>query len=422
LPKQIDEVHSAGASLSQKPQGWRSKLINKLFLILFGVLLGAILAEVALRIAGYSYPEFYQPDASRGYGLRPNMEGWYRKEGEAYVRINSDGLRDREHTKTKPANTVRIALLGDSYPEGFQVAMEDTFWKIMERKLTECGAFGGQNIEVINFGVSGYGTAQELLTLREHVWQYSPDIVLLTVITNNDITDNVQQLKKTDAVPYFLFRDGKLTLDDSFRNTRAFRMRQSAISRLGRWVRDHSRVIQAINHAHHGFKIWLASRRARQANANASLSETPVVPGEELGIDNLIYREPSDQTWNEAWRVTEALIREMGNEVQARGARFFVVTLSNGIQIYPQREARENFIRRLGASDLFYPDKRIKQVCESEHIPALILAPRLQEYAERNRVFLHGFGDDIGNGHWNQTGHRVAGEMIAASLCSGDLK
>ncbi len=88
------------------------RLLGKLGLVLFGLLFGCLIAEIALRVAGYSYPDFYQPDDLRGYALRPNMEGWYRKEGEAYVRINSDGLRDGEHSKAKPANTIRIAVLG----------------------------------------------------------------------------------------------------------------------------------------------------------------------------------------------------------------------------------------------------------------------------------------------------------------------
>ena len=40
-----------------------------------------------------------------------------------------------------------------------------------------------QSFEVLSFGVSGYSTAQELLALRQHVWQFDPDIVLITVDT-----------------------------------------------------------------------------------------------------------------------------------------------------------------------------------------------------------------------------------------------
>ena len=383
------------------------------------------MAEIALRLAGYSYPEFYQPDQSRGYSLRPNMEGRYRKEGDAFVRINSDGLRDREHATTKPVGTIRIAVLGDSYPEAFPVPMEETFWFIMEKKLQECGAFGGKSVEVINFGVSGYGTAQELITLREHVWQYTPDIVMLTVTTNNDISDNLRALKKTDEVPYFVYREGKLALDDSFKETRSFRLRQSFPNRVGRWIKDHSRLIQAINQGHHGFKIWLASRRARSAPVAqpGPEPETKNAPAasEELGIDNVVYREPGDQVWKDAWQVTEGLIRQMRDEVSARGSKFVVVTLSNGIQVYPDANVRQIFLKRVGASDLFYPDNRLKSLCDREKIPVVSLAPQLRDYADQNKVFLHGFGANPGNGHWNQLGHRVAADLITQKLCGGLL-
>ena len=410
---------------NEKQQHRIRRITARLLLIAFGLFSGAIMGEIVLRVAGYSYPEFYQPDQSRGYALRPNMEGWYRKEGGAYVKINSAGLRDREHARAKPPGTIRIAVLGDSYPEAFQVPMEDAFWVIMEKKLEECGAFGGKRVEVVNFGVSGYGTAQELITLREHVWDYDPDIVMLAITTSNDISDNLRVLKKTDEVPYFSYLQGKLALDDSFKETRGFRWRQSGLSRLGRWIKDHSRLIQAINQGHHGFKIWLATRRARKAPAGAEgqppspdgAKSAAAAASEELGIDNLIYREPADQTWNEAWRVTEGLIVQMRDEVNSRGARFVVVTLTNGIQVFPDANARRVFLQRVGASDLFYPDQRIRNLCDREAIAVITLAPPMQEYADHNRVFLHGFGDNPGNGHWNQLGQRTAAELITQKLC-----
>jgi hypothetical protein len=194
-----------------RPKRWRyRKLFGKLLLAAFGFLLGGAVAEVALRIVGYSAPEFYILDQSRGYALRPVTEGWFQREGRAYVRINSDGLRDREHSITKPQNVIRIALLGDSYAEAFSVAQEDTFWSVMEKKLQQCDALQSRQVEVLNFGVSGYGTGQELLTLRERVWKYSPDIVMLAVTTNNDVIDNSRALKKTDKIPYFVYRDNQL--------------------------------------------------------------------------------------------------------------------------------------------------------------------------------------------------------------------
>lgn len=407
-----------------KQGGSRLKtLAGKLLLILIGVFIGALIAEIALRIVGYSYPEFYQPDDTRGYALRPGKEGWYRKEGQAYVRINSDGLRDREHSKAKPAGTFRIAVVGDSYPEALPVSMEESFWALLEKKLQECGAFGGQKIEVVNFGVSGYGTAQELLTLRERVWDYSPDLVMLAITTNNDISDNVRSLKKTNRVPYFIYQDGKLVLDDSFRRTRTFQWRQSGVARFGRWFEDHSRLVQAIEQAHLRFKIWLASRRARSVTTQVRMGGAAPLPSEEeLGVDNVVYREPRDAVWEDAWRVTEGLIAMMRGEVGSHGARFLVVTLSNGIQVYPDPHVRQSFLKRVDVSDLFYPDKRIRTVGERESIAVITLAPEMQAYADQNKAFLHGFPGNMGYGHWNQLGHRVASELIAKELCTGLIK
>ena len=156
------------------------------------------------------------------------------------------------------------------------------------------------------------------------VWDYAPDIVLLAVTTNNDVSDNSRELKKTDEAPYFVYREGKLVLDDSFRTSRAFLLRQSKLSRFGRWIKDHSRCLQAVNEAHHGFKTLLASWKSRTNTPSAEPAATQSdvsARSEELGIDNLVYLEPNNRVWNDAWRVTEGLILAMRDEVSARGSK-----------------------------------------------------------------------------------------------------
>src|SRR5437764_648638 len=170
---------SNSEKVSGKPT--KPRLRVRVAVVAVSVVVGLLVFEVFLRAVGYTYPVFYRPDEARGYSLKPGMEGWYRREGAAFVRINSDGLRDREHSKQKPAGTLRVAVVGDSYAEAFQVGQDRAFWSVLEKRLGECPALAGRRVEVINFGVSGYGTAQELWTLREKVCDYSPDVVLLAV-------------------------------------------------------------------------------------------------------------------------------------------------------------------------------------------------------------------------------------------------
>ena len=398
---------------------------QKLYLILFGLLFSLVVCELALRVIGFSYPIFYATDYDRGFALRPGIEGHYQREGESYVRINSDGQRDREHAKTKPPGTIRIAVLGDSFAEAMHLPMEQTFWSLLERKLEACNAFPGKHVEVMNFGVSGYGTAQELMTLRQKVWDYSPDIVLLAFTTYNDIYDNSRALSKTPDVPYFTYRNGELVYDASFRDSSAYQWHNSKLSKIGRWFHDHLRIVQLVHYVQFVGKLrltdWRNQRRAtpQPAATPAQATATKSAPtAEVIGIDNMIYVAPPDDNWKEAWRVTEGLVKQMHDEVTEKGVKFVVVTLSNAIQVYPNAVVRQNFMKRIGVDTVFYPNLQLKGFAQGQQIDFLDLAEPMQAYADQNKVFLHGFGKDIGNGHWNSDGHRLAADLITQKLCA----
>jgi hypothetical protein len=398
-------------------------LKKKLLLVLIGLVFGLCMSEILLRVIGYSYPLFYTTDYYRGFALEPNTEGYYQREGESYVRINSDGLRDREHAKVKPADTMRIAVLGDSFAEAMHVPMGQTFWWLLEQRLRECHAFPGKGVEVINFGVSGYGTGQELMTLRQRVWDYSPDLVVLAFTTHNDVYDNSRVLSRTEEVPYFVYRNGELTYDASFRDSPTYRQRDSKLSRFGRWIHNELRVVQLVHYVQFVVKLrltdWRNKRRLAQTQTKPAAGAAPaVLNAEDIGIDNMIYIEPRDENWQAAWSVTEGLIKEMRDEVVQKKARFLLVTLSNAVQVYPDPVVRQKFLQHIGVDTIFYPNLRLKALADREQIDFLDLAQPMQVYADQNKVFLHGFGSDIGNGHWNASGHKLAAELIAQRLCN----
>jgi hypothetical protein len=399
-------------------------LKKKLLLVLVGLLFGLCMSEIFLRVIGYSYPLFYTTDYYRGFALLPGVEGHYQREGESYVRINSDGLRDREHAKVKPAGTVRIAVLGDSFCEAMHVPLEQTFWSLLEQKLQDCNAFPGKRVEVINFGVSGYGTAQELMTLRQKVWDYSPDLVVLAFTTYNDIYDNSRALSRTEEVPYFTYQNGELTYDASFRDSRTYRQRDSKLNRFGRWLHNELRVVQLVHYVQFVAKLrftdWRNRRRlAAQNQIKPAEGSGPTVRNaEDIGIDNMIYIEPRDHDWQEAWRVTEGLVKQMRDDVAQKKARFLLITLSNAIQVYPDPLVRQKFLQHVGSDTIFYPNLRLQALAGREQIDFLDLAQPMQVYADQNKIFLHGFGSDLGNGHWNASGHKLAAELIAQRLCN----
>lgn len=376
--------------------------LSGLMLMATSLAVALVLAELLLRLAGVSYPNFHQVDAQRGNAYRPGASGWYREEGEAYISINAHGLRDRDHALEAAPDTFRIAVLGDSYAAAFQVPVAQAFWRVLERRLGECSAFRGQRVEVINFGVSGYGTAQELLTLRHQASAYAPDLVLLAFLTGNDIRNNLEALNKTGRIPYFVHQDGALVLDDSFLEHPGHRRSQSLMGRLYHWLLNRLYLLQLINRVR-----W---RLGQGLTVDQS--------GQELGLGDEIYRPPVNPQWREAWQVTEDLLRLVARETHGLGARFVLVTLSNSIQVHPDPARSRDFAAKLGVDDLFYPDQRIHQLAAREGWLAISLARPFRDHARRQGVCLHGFDNALPcAGHWNAEGHRLAGDRIAQDLC-----
>lgn len=374
------------------------------------VVVALALAEAALRVAGFSYPNFWEPDPLTGSTLRPGMEGWQRDEGRAYVKISKQGLRDREHPVAKPANTYRIAVLGDSYAEAMQVAQERAFWWLLPQRLQACGFAAGKQIETLNFGVSGYGTANELLVLRTRVWRYQPDMVLLAFFPGNDVRNNSRALETEKFWPFFSLKDGRLYLDTAFRDDPEFKEKQRIASQ--RALLQESRVYQLL-------------RRVRAGNIAQHFHNAPVAAalaaGEKLtepGLDEQVFHEPADAKWREAWAITDALVLAADEETRAHGARFVLTILSTPGTVYPNPQMRARYAASLGVKSLFYPEERLQRLGNEHGFDVLALAPQMQRAADEKHVFLHGFENTKpGFGHWNEAGHALAAELIAAGLC-----
>lgn len=371
-------------------------------LVLASLALSLAAAEGVLRYTGFSYPLFHVADELAGLRLRAGAEGWYRSEGEAYVRINSQGWRDAERALARPPDTVRVAVLGDSFTEALQVPLEKTFPARLERELNACRPFGERQVEVLNFGVSSYGTAQQLLTLRHRVWEYDPQVVLLAFLPLNDVANNSRALEPWLARPFFTpGSDGGLVLDASFRDDPEFRDKLESAS---------------LHAALAGLRLHQLLRRARDGSYQGwragGLGES--------GVAEQALAPPSAPEWREAWDVTEKLVEAMHAEVRARNARFVVSVLPGGAAVYPDGAQRESYAAALGLGDYLYPERRIAAMGRAQGFEVVGLTEPMQRHAERNGEYLHGFANtQPGFGHWNAAGHRVAAELLATHLCGG---
>lgn len=370
------------------------------------LLVTLLLCELLLRLLGIRYPVYVWTDPVRGIAHIPGARGGPRLDnGQYWIEINRDGMRGPDVPLAHAPGTFRIALLGDSFIEAFEVPFDSTVGEVMARRLS---ALRGSPVEVLNFGVGGYGTTQELLTLRNQVWKYAPDLVVLAVTTGNDVTDNYQPLSQGAYRPYYVYQGERLVLDTSFLRSKEYRSRAVWTRRL-LGVVQRSSLVQLINRVRH------VSRKSERQQKNVGGG----APGDELGLRDEVQLPPATPEWKEAWRVTEGVLRLMRDECRSRHTPFALVTLTRGTQVTPIRAQKESILQQLGAPDLYYPERRLADFGQQEGIPVLNLAPSMAVEAEQRQVYFHALGDSLGIGHWNVAGHRAAGDRIADWLAKG---
>ncbi len=169
---------------------WRRRL-----LVVAACPLAAILvAELALRLLGPETrppnpPGLFVADDRCGFRLARSFAGELLGQGEPLpIRTNSLGFRDDE--LPPPADGVRrLLVLGDSQCYGHGVRAEEAFPRVLQVLLE--GA--GRPALVINAGVPGHGTWNELGLLEASVDEVRPDEVLLTLYVGNDFRDNLPE-------------------------------------------------------------------------------------------------------------------------------------------------------------------------------------------------------------------------------------
>lgn len=150
-----------------------------------------IVGEIFLRIFA---PQAIMPRYITGtpYGVRGNIPGAVYAHSTPDVdveyRINAEGMRDdRNFPTAKPAGTCRVAMMGDSYFVGYELDLPQTLQARIEDGLKAAG----YRAEVLNFAVSGFGTAEHLRTYQAKVRGFDPDLLLIQwQVTDYD--DNVR--------------------------------------------------------------------------------------------------------------------------------------------------------------------------------------------------------------------------------------
>lgn len=109
--------------------------------------------------------------------------------------FNSYGFRDAEREVRRPAGVWRMVCLGDSFTEGMGVHTSDLFTHRLEETLNRLDGKPEPRYEVLNWGQRGYDTRQEREVFERFGAEFSPQVVLLVMVENDDFNRRTELLE-----------------------------------------------------------------------------------------------------------------------------------------------------------------------------------------------------------------------------------
>jgi lysophospholipase L1-like esterase len=337
-------------SIKSTPQGPCPEWIKKFALAGVSACFVFLSAELLVRYMIPAWPfekPMYIPDylSARDASLRWRFSSTGGR--------NSLGLRNREISPKKP-DTSRILFIGDSLVWSGETSSGDLYTKVLEQRLNAHSA-NKVHFEVINAGIPGYTTYQELQFLKIYGLDMEPDLVVLGFVFNDVYYKYLHKPTKEKV----LGREPAAHLHHF--NTDSFPGLLFARSHL-----THQLV---------GMGEILWKRIVGRA----------VFPFEWRGDFYLAWR---DYSWNHVRR----LLGEMHSLLQDSGVSLVVLVFPMGDQVnYEYRELDEAYV--------LYPQRKIREICEDHGIPMLDLTDMI--YREggvtlfRDYLHLNEKGNDI---------------------------
>jgi hypothetical protein len=392
------------------PQGSRIARTSKDLLLTIGVTLAALcLVELSLHLCGARFEaSLFQMDPVRNYSFRPGATGWRTDENDVFVRVNKFGNRDRERSVHAAPGTLRIAVLGSSYTAALEVEQQETYTALLERELSRPGA----PVEVLNFGVEGYGPAQFFYTLRNQVWSFHPQIVIAEVSLRICVLTSTRKMHPTGmSYPYFRLAGDSVIPDEASEEVARPTNEEISVSNHIRAALNSTDLILLTTSFKKEPELTLRSFAGLESAKRTAIADARLDPW------NWTLVAPPVPEIEQGWQVLERLIRLMQSEAAAHGAEFWVIISNDPFQVNPDPTVAETLRREMGASTLTYGDDRFEHYLRAEHMNHIHLEPALLAYVQQTGSYLHGGVKRApGEGHWNALGHRVVAQIVASEL------
>ena len=324
-------------------------------------------------------------DPEIGWTLKPDL-AWTTGSApwENGLTTNAAGFRDGPHAAAKAPGAYRVVVLGDSFVFGSGVPQEGTLTRRLAAHL-------GPGFEIVNLGVPGYGTDQELLPLRRWDRALSPDLVLLGFFWN-DVLENASDFIYGLPKPTFTLEGGTLVLHPP-----AGFSAPSTFARIDASLASKSHLWSLLENG-----LFTAGRAA-----GGPAEERPV------SVDLSLKVPPSSRAGEFA--LTFALLGAVRDEAASLGVPFAVFSVPPRFLAEPRVGAR--LLRVYGLpEDAFDEDgfRLVREASKARGIPFVDLLPGFRNEAASGARLFESTGI-----RWTEAGQDLAARLLAPAVRGG---
>jgi lysophospholipase L1-like esterase len=368
--------------------------------------------EIGLRVL-YPHTRIMTADERFGSRAQPNLDlrrAYGGHERVVLVRTNALGLRGTETPAGKPPGVTRVLALGDSFTFGDAVELEETWPRRLEARLNEAG--GPRRVEVVNAGVSGWGTAHQLLFTRAFADRLAPDLVVLAFSVVNDVLDNLcideATYRPRANAPCFTLEGGQLRFEPPApappRAGRASLVRGSRVAAL---------VVAQVKR----LTFWNPAVVALARDLGVPV-ELPYLPATVASWYDERYRE-------RGWQLTRRLLDELKQALDARSIPLVVLVVPASIQADGDDGGKRAILRILGGDDAAVqafladptrPQRLVGGYCADARIPCVDPLPALLARRGQGATLYYPLDQ-----HWTPAAHDVAASLLVETEIIGGL-
>lgn len=339
-------------------------MLKNIVLLIVTCLIVLLLSEAAFRLFKPQIFEvhprgMYITNSKVGYVLKPGFEGIIeREEFKQYFKVNNLGMRGRD-IAPKKKNAFRIFILGDSYAFGFGVKEIETFGARLQKCLLRTTK---KNVEVINGGVPGFGTIDQLNFLKLWGHTVNPDLIILQFLPVNDFEEN-----RTPAVKWSDVKDGWLTSKYPDQSV------SLSFSSVTYWMKTHF----------HSAK-FISERLGYLAMKYGILGNMQSFWGEDFSRDD-------EQITGKAIHDIAEYAGELHSDL------LLLYTAGQGLVLSESQEELRS-------------EKFIKNITAREKIKWINTLREMRKLPNKNELYFHI------DGHWTPAGHLAVAQMICKQV------